>query len=901
MVTYRKSYAGLRLFEYFRHHLRTGDALTQEILGRWHGRGAELLGLPSGSVVTEEQFRRLCKNQHPTLSKKGVFGLGTAVTLTARRFFQKKDGTSRIACYSFVFSPPKSVAITSMFDERIEPLHDKWVRATLNKMEEEAKGRVRKGGVDYDRPTGNLVVALFNHTQSRAKDPLLHTHAQVFNATFDPIEKKWKALQAFDIGNKASYYTAFFQNGLAHDLRSLGYSLRTTKHAFEIEGVSQEVIELYSKRSKVMKEKAASWMEKTGKNIGKYGMAVIARLTRPKKGLETEIPPSGLGPEGARLKETMTKVVAAAKSAASPGEVIDSEASEHRAFDAKACIDFARDHCFERSSVVSTDDLMKKALSYSKGRVSNEELRAEWESRDEFIKEGKEVTLRKHLAMEEDLVSWVNAERNAYPALAKEWVVTEHLTEGQQKAVQALLSSTDGVIAMRGGPGSGKSHVSAEVIRALKTEGYVPVVIAPTREAVVALQEKGVSEAITMQHFMLSEPLQLRAQAQPILVDEAGKLSLNDFACLKSITARGKNRVLLFGDSHQHSSVQAGDGLRILEKFSQLQSVNLDQVIRQRNLDYRHAAQMLSDGKTTQGVRALIDMGAVKCGHADWILETASKDYYRSVVEGNKVMVVTPTWEEANTIGAHIRDLLKQNGKLGKTDHTCQTFESYQWTEAERLNFSAYKPGMMLTFHTKTLEFEQGETVRIKTVVHEGSRFQMEVAKEDGTRATVTRKHVKAYTVGKQKTIQLTSGDKILVQANQKERRLVNGRIDTVKGFDAQGRIHLEGGGMMVPSFMSFCHAYALPSTRVQGATVEHVVFATLRESQASTDAAFLVGATRGTEKIQVYAPSQRHLRTMVDKKSERISATEFVGLKEARIEGHAVKLPSSSQIKVKI
>jgi conjugative relaxase-like TrwC/TraI family protein len=911
MVSFRKSYAWFALLSYFRKHLRSVNGLVESIFGRWHGLGAEQLGLAQGSAVTEEQFGRLCKNQHPTLTKTGVLGFGTAVRLTARKFFTREDGPSRIACYSFVFCPPKSVSITSMFDTRIEPLHNKWVEATLDEMQKDAKGRVRKRGADFDRHTGNLVVALFNHTRSRAGDPLLHTHAQVFNATFDPIEKQWKALQAFDIGKRAGYYTALFQNGLAHDLRALGYSLRVTKHGFEIEGVSQADIEFYSKRSKAMKKEAESWVQKkveeTRKSIhsiGKAGMAVVARLTRPKKLVESETSTEALAaersePGGLTLGEKMAKVVEAAKAADAPGVIIDPDAP--RLIDAKSCIDFARDHCFERSSVVTTDELMKRALSYSKGRVSNETLTAELASREEFIKEGKEVTLRKHLAAEEKLVSWVNAERNAHPGFVTEWVVSEHLNDGQQKAVQALLSSTDGVVAMRGGPGSGKSHVTAEVMKALKAKGYVPVVLAPTREAVVALNEKGVSEAITLQHFMLSEPLQLRAQGQPILVDEAGKLSLNDFERLQTISAVGKNRLMLIGDTKQHSSVQAGDGLRILEKFSQLESVNLDQVVRQTNQDYRHAAQLLSEGKVTEGVRALITMGAVKCGHADWILEAASRDYYRSLQEGKNVVVVTPTWEEATSIGGHIRALLKQNGKIGKTDYACKAFENFHWTEAQRLNFSAYTAGMMLTFHTKTLEFEQGETVKIKNVTHQGALFEMEVAKEDSTRATVTRKHVKAYTVGKETSIQLTSGDKILVQANQKQRRLINGHIDTVKGFDAQGRIHLEGGGIMMPSFLSFCHAYALPSTRVQGATVEHVILATLKESKAANDAAFLVGATRGTQKIQVYAPSKKHLRTMVDQKCERLSATEFMSLKEARAQGHAVKVPDSPNIKVKV
>ncbi len=58
-----------------------------------------------------------------------------------------------------------------------------------------AATRVRKNDQCTDRTTGNIVAAMFRHDTSRALDPHLHSHCIVFNATFDPVEKQWKALQ----------------------------------------------------------------------------------------------------------------------------------------------------------------------------------------------------------------------------------------------------------------------------------------------------------------------------------------------------------------------------------------------------------------------------------------------------------------------------------------------------------------------------------------------------------------------------------------------------------------------------------------------------------------------------------------------------------------------------------
>ena len=77
-----------------------------------------------------------------------------------------------------------------------------WVsRSRLKPVVEVARmlTRVRKHGQSTDRTTGNIVAATFRHDTSRALDPHLHTHCIVFNATYDSVECRWKALQNHDI------------------------------------------------------------------------------------------------------------------------------------------------------------------------------------------------------------------------------------------------------------------------------------------------------------------------------------------------------------------------------------------------------------------------------------------------------------------------------------------------------------------------------------------------------------------------------------------------------------------------------------------------------------------------------------------------------------------------------
>ncbi|MCI0541978.1 MAG: relaxase domain-containing protein [Verrucomicrobiales bacterium] len=182
MVTAKTQCNPMNAEEYFEDHLCVGDYYQegQRVSGEWFGLAAERLGL-AGKVRVDE-FLRLCENKHPS----------TGQTLTARLNTTRTEDGKRVAnrrsFYDFTFSPPKSVSIAAFLgkDERIFEVHDRAVRAALREFEAFAAARIRAGGAEKDRMTGNFASALFTHDTSRALDPHLHTHCIVFNATFDP-------------------------------------------------------------------------------------------------------------------------------------------------------------------------------------------------------------------------------------------------------------------------------------------------------------------------------------------------------------------------------------------------------------------------------------------------------------------------------------------------------------------------------------------------------------------------------------------------------------------------------------------------------------------------------------------------------------------------------------------
>lgn len=181
-----------------------------EVTGLWGGKGAALLGL--SGAVERGAFHALCHNADPA----------TGARLTAR------SDVGRTTGYDFTFSVPKSVSLvhSQTGDPDILAALDAAVAFAMSRVERDAQARVRKGGRQENRTTGNLCWASFTHDDARpvggVPDPHLHAHVFVFNATYDAEEKLWKAGQFRNLKAEAPYYEALFNNRLAYGLLLTG-------------------------------------------------------------------------------------------------------------------------------------------------------------------------------------------------------------------------------------------------------------------------------------------------------------------------------------------------------------------------------------------------------------------------------------------------------------------------------------------------------------------------------------------------------------------------------------------------------------------------------------------------------------------------------------------------------
>jgi len=324
----------------------------QEIVGSWGGKGAVLLGLDG--VVDKDSFDRLCDNLHPHTGQR----------LTLRTKSERTVG------YDFSFSVPKSVSMLYALsgDQEILEAFRSAVDETMRlDIEPEMKTRVRKGGMEANRQTGNMVWAEFIHTTSRPvegmPDPQLHAHVFTFNSTWDDQERRWKAGQFRDVKASAPLYQAMFRVRLAGKLQELGFGIQRKRDDFEIAGVPADVLKRFSRRTAEIEKVAAERGITDPKRKAELGAETREAKTREMSWneLRREWDSRLTDSERRTLVAVHRREIGFARPARGEG----------------AAVDYALKHSFVRDAVVGERKLLTEALKRGIGSVTVEATKRE--------------------------------------------------------------------------------------------------------------------------------------------------------------------------------------------------------------------------------------------------------------------------------------------------------------------------------------------------------------------------------------------------------------------------------------------------------------------------------------------------------------------------------------------
>jgi len=419
------------------------------------------------------------------------------------------------------------------------------------------------------------------------------------------------------------YAGKIYQSALRRNVEDLGYRTRDKfdergqLEGFEIEGISDELCEKYSQRRGEIEDEIAAFKAEHGREPTAAEIHVIAKETRTSK--LTEISTEAVLVEqrqraSAEELAQIERVKAQALNARKENQTANIDAAE--------LVSLVRDHLAERRATFGEHDLIAEALNRGMGKVSLPELEAAIQADPQLVRLDQQknaiavLTDQTNLRLEQESVAFVNAGVGIaapinssfvpFPELVEDdgrWLkmqsngVTHDYTE-QRAAVSGMLHSTDQVFALRGVAGAGKTTALKEFHAGVVAAGKSHILLAPTTKAVEALRrEIPQGQVQTVEAFLLASQKGAQLQDAVITVDEWGLLSNRSGHEMLRIAKEQGALVRFVGDTRQHVAVEAGDFGRTLEQHSNLRSVSIGKISRQRDPEYRAAVMEMASSK----------------------------------------------------------------------------------------------------------------------------------------------------------------------------------------------------------------------------------------------------------------------------------------------------------------
>jgi hypothetical protein len=657
------------------------------------------------------------------------------------------------------------------------------------------------------------------------------------------------------------YGTAVYRNELAKRVQQIGYRIQPSKHGFQIEGVSDEVLKRFSKRAEQRDAVVQELEQKLGRKLSNNAISLAVHQSRAEKikGISTaEVRERQLAQLSLDEQQSLQNLCSSVQPVR-PVRVFEPE---------NQALNHAVAHVFERKSVVQEHELLNVALSQRLGEVDLPTLKTAVKYSPDLVKTERGLSTRQILATELDLIQTVNAGCDAVAPLHPGYRPADWLGEDQQRAIYHVLRTSDRIAGLRGLAGSGKTTALRELVAACKEARVEPLFCASTAAATEVLRTEGF-EAVTLQSLLLTKPA-LSAR-QLVVLDEAGAVGMDDMKRLFDLARDA--RIVLSGDTGQHASVARGDALRILENHSDFQSGQLTRIRRQRKVEYRRAVELAAQKNTNEAFAQLERMGAVTELPGNQLHDSAAQSYVKALKQNQSVLLVAPTWNEIEAVTEKVRATLKTSGRLAGDEKEFQVFDSLSWTEAQKQDARQYRPGLAIQFHRQKSGFSKDETVAVVAVENDALKVQ----RADGSESIFPLGQGSAlFDVGEKRKLKVAAGDKLLLQANW-QKKFVNGELVEVKAI--QGDSVVLADGRVIPSnYRTFTHGYAVTSHAAQGKTVDEVlVVASSRSLPAINQQQFYVSISRGRDACRVFTDDAEMLRSHVTRSSARLAAVEVV------------------------
>lgn len=855
--------------------------------GKWHGIGALMLGL-KGEIKNHQVYENIVQGLSPDGSKR----------LNKREVHCDK----RKAAVDCTFAAPKSVSLCAFIggDERLIQAHIRVVEKVLEEMEARyAQSRVMLDGKTQEVvKTGNMVIAKYDHIESRELDPHLHSHCLVMNMTQLP-NGEWYSHLNDEIFKNQKLLGMMYQHYLAIEVQKLGYEIELLEHGqFDIKGYNQEDLIDFSKRrvqilalagvdaGSVEREKAWSKTRRNKENVAPEELK--ARWQEEAAALGIEI----VRPGAPKLEHQSVRV------------------------DEKIFADAIK-YCSERQVAFRVEDIQAFILAESQP-LDIATVEPLINSSDELIRiqEQNGIRYTTIAAVERELatINLMKAGQGKVSAIADLEIVEAHLEQtelnlGQRQAVMTALTTRDSFVAWQGVAGAGKTFALKEVLELAQSQGYSVKGFAPSSKASSVLGQELNTETQTVARLLASKPPNEIEHHLLWIVDEAGLLSAKDAYRLLQRATVEQARVILVGDAKQLSAVEAGNPFKSLQQAG-IACAYLNQSQRQKDSpQLKVAIDLLAQGRVEAGFARLDAIGCIQKVAQKTKIEEIVKAYFNGTVEVQaKTLILAGTHKERIELTAALRGALQAQGRLG-SDVLLTQLKSKDLRQIQLGYTSHFAVGDMVMplrdYKRKSLS--KGELYEVVGRTTD----TIKVLAADGRQIEVDLNFKKA--VFEREQIEIAVGDRLMWKKNNHPLQQVNGnevKVVAINGNSVHVQEHCGKEHILnlnQPHHLD--HAIVRTTYSSQGETADRVLIAA--DSTIGKES-FYVAASRARMELRFFTSDktklmnwalrsraqENPLEIIKNRVSKQISVEQLVGVGQSKTTPQTASLSPPPPIK---
>ncbi len=345
------------------------------------------------------------------------------------------------------------------------------------------------------------------------------------------------------------------------------------------------------------------------------------------------------------------------------------------------------------------------------------------------------------------------------------------LTDQQKSAVKMAL--TEKVSILTGGPGTGKSTITASVIRLLQTKGGSVLLCAPTGRAAKRLNEATGQEAKTIHRLLEYKP----AQSTPFVRDQSNPLD----ADLIIVDETSMVDILLM--NHLLNAIDAGCHLLLVGDVDQLPSVGPGSVLRD-----------------------LIDSGVIPVTTLDTIFRQAEDSFI--IVNAHRI----------------------NNGEMPFFDRNAKDFFLFPESDAEKA--AEWVVDLVSNRIPSKFGFKSMEDIQVLTPMHRGASGVTELNQRLQASLNPPAPHKSEYHHGARI---LREQDRVMQIRNDYDRLVFNGDMGTISEIDLENqtlKVSIDGREINYEFSQvdELVHSYAASIHKAQGSEFPVVVIPLLTE-----------------------------------------------------------------------